>query len=297
MQDILLQAITTDKVMLPQFTSYGIEMDMLRLDKIHPFISGNKWFKLRYYLEEARQQKKKRVISFGGAWSNHLLATAAACQLYSFKCTGIIRGERPAVLSGILQQATAMGMELVFLDRSTYAAQDIPAELRQEENYFVQQGGYGVLGAKGAATMAEFIDPSGNYTHILCATGTGTMLAGLVQSDSGKREFIGISVLKNNFSVEEEVRQLIPANTNHYTILHEYHFGGYAKYTDELIRFMNDWYGATGIPTDFVYTGKLCFAAAHLVQRKFFPEGSRILLLHSGGLSGNASLKKGTLIF
>ncbi len=297
MQDIHLQAITTDKVMLPQFASHGIELDMLRLDKIHPFISGNKWFKLRYYLEEARQLKKKRLVTFGGAWSNHLLATAAACQLHAFNCTGIIRGERPLVLSGILQQVSAMGMDLVFLDRSAYAKQEIPAELRQEENYFVHQGGYGVLGAKGAATIAEFIDPARNYTHILCATGTGTMLAGLIQSDTGQGEFIGISVLKNNFSLEEEVGQLIPVKANNYTILHEYHFGGYAKYTDELIRFMNDWHLATGIPTDFVYTGKLCFAAVSLVQKKKFPEESRILLMHSGGLSGNASLKKGTLIF
>lgn len=297
MQEIQLKAITTDKVMLPQFASHGIEMDMLRLDKIHPLISGNKWFKLRYYLEEARQQNKKRVITFGGAWSNHLLATAAACQLFRFRCTGIIRGEKPAVLSGILQQVAALGMHLVFLDRSAYAAQEIPAELRMEENYFIQQGGYGVLGAKGAAGIADFMDPSANYSHILCATGTGTMLAGLIRSEPGQREFVGISVLRNNFSLEEEVRRLLPGKTNHFTLLNDYHFGGYAKHTEELIRFMNNWYSATGIPTDFVYTGKLCFATADLAEKNFFPAGSRILLIHSGGLSGNASLKKGTLIF
>jgi 1-aminocyclopropane-1-carboxylate deaminase len=297
MQDIQLQAITTDKVMLAPFASHGIEMDMLRLDKIHPFISGNKWFKLRFYLEEALRQNKKRVITFGGAWSNHLLATAAACQLHQLACTGIIRGEKPRVLSDTLLQSVAMGMELIFVDRSTYKTQQVPAELQTEDNCIIQQGGYGSPGVHGAATIAAYTDHSRNYTHILCAAGTGTMLAGLVRSSLPQQQVTGISVLKNNRRLEEEVKRLIPESENHFSILQEYHFGGYAKHNDELIRFMNNWYNNTGIPTDFVYTGKLCFAATDLVQRKIIPEGSRILLIHSGGLSGNASLKKGTLIF
>lgn len=297
MQEINLQAVTTDRIHLPQLIPYGIEMEMLRLDKIHPLVSGNKWFKLRYYLEEALQLGKKRVITFGGAWSNHILATAAACRLHQIACTGIIRGEKPRELSASLREAVQLGMHLVFMDRETYNSQQPPPELQQEENFIIPQGGYGSPGVIGAAMIAGHIDPSRGYTHILCATGTGTMLAGLALSSRPQQIVTGISVMKNNFQLEEETRNLLPGGKNNFQLLHEYHSGGYAKYTPGLISFMNDFYRVTGIPTDIVYTGKLCYAAADLVQKKYFPEGSRLLLIHSGGLSGNASLKKGTLIF
>lgn len=297
MQDIDLQAVTTDRLTLPQYASRNIETDMLRLDKIHPLISGNKWFKLRYYLEEAMQQNKKRVVTFGGAWSNHLLATAAACRLHQLACTGIIRGEQPATLSGILQTVAEMGMQLVFTDRSDYAVKKIPGELFREENYIIRQGGYGEQGARGAAEIMNFADPARHYTHIFCASGTGTMLAGLVRSALPGQQITGISILKNNFQLEDEVRPLAGNNTNNFRINHDYHFGGYARYDTRLLNFMNDWYNTTGIPTDFVYTGKLCYAVNDMIHHNMFPEGSCILLIHSGGLSGNASLKKGTLIF
>lgn len=297
MKDINLRAITTDRILLPQFAEAGIEIDMLRLDKIHSFISGNKWFKLRYYLEEAKVQKKKRVITFGGAWSNHLLATAAACQLHQLECTGIIRGEKPALLSDTLQRAMGMGMQLVFLDRGDYAAKKIPAELCHQDHYFIQQGGYGEQGARGAAEMMKHADRERTYTHILCAVGTGTMLAGLLRTIIPPQQATGISVMKNNFQLEEDVKRLTGNSINHFRIIHDYHFGGYARYDPSLMHFMNEWYTATAIPTDIVYTGKLCFAVNDLANKNYFPGGSRVLLIHSGGITGNASLKKGTLIF
>lgn len=297
MQDINPSAITTDSIPHPHFAAAGIEIDILRLDKIHPFISGNKWFKLRYYLEEAKALKKKRVITFGGAWSNHLLATAAACKLHQMECTGIIRGEKPALLSDTLQHVSRMGMQLVFLDRSDFAAKKIPAELCQEDYYFIQQGGYGEPGARGAAEILARADPERSYTHFCCAVGTGTMLAGLLRTIVQPQQVTGISVLKNNFQLEEDVKRLSGINTNLFRILHDYHFGGYARHDRSLLHFMNEWYTATGIPTDIVYTGKLCFAVIDLVRKNYFPPRSRVLLIHSGGLTGNASLKKGTLIF
>jgi 1-aminocyclopropane-1-carboxylate deaminase len=297
MQDINLRAITTDRILLPQFTTAGIEVDMLRLDKIHQFISGNKWFKLRYYIEEAKAQNKKRVITFGGAWSNHLLATAAACRLHQLACTGIIRGEKPALLSDTLQRAAEMGMQLVFLDRSDYAIKNIPAELYHEDHYIIQQGGFGEHGVRGAAEIMKFADRERSYSHIFCAVGTGTMLAGLARTIVPPQLVTGISVLKNNFQLDEEVKQLSGVNTDLFRITHDYHFGGYARHDPSLILFMNEWYTASAIPTDIVYTGKLCFAVHDMARKNNFPPGSRVLLIHSGGLTGNASLKKGTLIF
>lgn len=297
MQDINLQAITTDPLALPCFTGRGITAAMLRLDKIHPLISGNKWFKLRYYLEEAQRLHKKRIVTFGGPWSNHIIATAAACRLQQLECTGIIRGEKPAVLSDTLKEAGALGMQLAFTRREDFAAQIVPAAWAGEDNYFIQQGGFGQPGVRGAAEILHHCADREKYTHICCAVGTGTMMAGLLSASLPRQKVVGVSVLKNNFQPEEDVKELTPGGNRNYSIIHDHHFGGYAKSSSELFRFMNDWYAQTGIPTDFVYTGKLCFAITHLAKNDFFPQGSRVLLIHSGGLTGNASLKKGTLIF
>ena len=136
-----------------------------------------------------------------------------------------------------------------------------------------------------------------NYSHICCAAGTGTMTAGLVQASGAKNKILAISVLKNNFEIEQQVKSLLPGNEMKFDIVHEYHFGGYAKYKPGLIQFMNEFYRLTSIPSDFVYTGKLFYAINDLVTASYFPSGSRLLLIHSGGLQGNVSLGKGTLIF
>ncbi|MBM3416331.1 MAG: pyridoxal-phosphate dependent enzyme [Bacteroidetes bacterium] len=297
MQDINLNAITTDRLTHACFTENAVEASMLRLDKIHPLISGNKWFKLRYYLEEAKQQHKKKIVTFGGAWSNHIMATAAACRLHQLECTGIIRGEKPPVLSQTLQQAASLGMQLVFISREKFSDSYIPDELKTDNNYIIPQGGYGEPGAKGAAGILRMADKKNTHTHVCCAAGTGTMLAGLVHAASPEQKVIGISVLKNNYQLEKDVAGLLKEPDQRFSVLHDYHFGGYAKCSTTLIQFMNGWYRQTNIPLDFVYTAKLCFAAMDLAGKKYFPGGSRILLIHSGGLTGNASLKKGTLIF
>ena len=296
MQEIELSAIRIDRLTGSSFFPKGIEADMLRLDRIHPLVSGNKWFKLRFYLEAAIREKKSGIISFGGAWSNHILATAAACRLAGLTSAGIIRGERPAILSPVLQQAAALGMQFAFISRTAFAAQALPAMEGLQNMYVIPAGGYGAPGAAGAATIAEHCPAFNRYTHICCAVGTGTMLAGLTLAASPAQQLTGISVLKNNFQLEADVAQLTGQGYKNWTILHDYHFGGYAKQDPALLAFMNDWYRETGIPTDFVYTGKLCFAIRELAKKGFFPAGSRLLLIHSGGLSGNTSLKKGTLI-
>ncbi len=296
MQDINLNNITTDKLSLPLLSEKDVEAEVLRLDKIHPLVSGNKWFKLRYYLDEAKTESKKIVVTYGGAWSNHILATAAACKINRLSCIGIIRGEEAANLSPTLVNAKQLGMQLIFIGREEYRNGKIPDELNSRDNYFIPEGGYGIKGAEGAATMLDCCKKE-DYTHICCATGTGTMTAGLIMSSLLSQQVISISVLKNNFNLDGEIKQLTGNKEKSFRIINDYHFGGYAKHKPKLIYFMNGFYRETSIPSDFVYTGKLFFAVTDLVRNNFFPAGSKLLLIHSGGLQGNLSLSKGTLIF
>jgi len=278
----------------------NIELAVLRLDELHPVISGNKWYKLKAYLAHAAQQQKKAVLTFGGAYSNHIVATAAACAMYGFQSIGIIRGEAPNVLSPTLLDAQQYGMHLHFISREAYRAKWIPPEVygpfKKWEIYEIGEGGYGAKGAEGSMDILKSL-PAESYTHIIAAVGTGTMLAGLVKAAAKHQQVIGISVLKNNFSVQEAIQKLIAASTKKFQIVHDYHFGGYAKHTPELLQFMSDWYHGTGIPIDFVYTAKTFYAAELLIQKDFFKPGSSLLLIHSGGLQGNRSLPPGALPF
>jgi 1-aminocyclopropane-1-carboxylate deaminase len=278
----------------------GISVSVLRLDKIHPVISGNKWFKLQHYLKEAREQQKKKVITFGGAWSNHIVAMAAVCKMNGLASVGIIRGEEPAELSSTLLLAKEYGMQLYFISRKDYSEKKVPSELKSDEYYLIPEGGYGEKGAEGAADILNYSKQ--DFTHCCCAVGTGTMMAGLIKAVSPDQKVIGISVLKNNREsdscrMENNIQSLLNDERKDWQIIHDYHFGGYAKYKPELIEFMNRFYKQTHIPSDFVYTAKLFFAISDMVKNNFFPAGSKLLLVHSGGLQGNNSLRKGTLIY
>lgn len=282
-------------------SKFHTTVDVLRLDLLHPVISGNKWFKLKEYLKEAKALNKKTILTFGGAYSNHIVATAAASQQNGFKTVGIIRGEKPTVLSHTLQDAIHFGIELYFVSREDYRKKTIPIEVhskyRQEEIYVVNEGGYGIKGVEGAKDILKQIDAS-SYTHILDSVGTGTTIAGLIESSEKHQTIIGVSSLKNNYSLRQEVEAfIVDENKKRFILMDDYHFGGYAKYSKELIDFMNEWYRLTNIPSDFVYTGKLFFALKDLFEKKYFPSETKILVLHSGGLQGNQSLPKGTLIF
>lgn len=296
MQEISFANITIDVPSYPVADEKEITVAVLRLDKVHPLISGNKIFKLRYYLEEAKLLGRKKIITFGGAWSNHILATAAACQLADLEATAYIRGEEPVTPSSTLSEARQLGMKLIFLAREEYTRQKRILADETGDAYIIHEGGYGTKGAEGAATIAQHFNPA-EYTHICCAAGTGTMTAGLLMSALPAQQIVSISVLKNNVQLEADIQALAASSTGKLTTIHDYHFGGYAKYKPELIHFMNEFYRQTMVPSDFVYTGKLFFAINDLAKNNFFPPGSKLLLVHSGGLQGNASLNKGTLIF
>lgn len=275
------------------FETNGIKADTLRLDLIHPHVSGNKWYKLKYHITEALAAGKKGLLSYGGAWSNHLVAMAFACNEMGLRPAAVIRGEEPQVYGPALQQMKDLGMELVFVSRAEYKDKII---LPGYEDYqVVPEGGSGDLGIKGASEILKEVQ--GDYSHIICAVGTGTTMAGIVNSAHHDQHVMGISALKVGDTTNNELLQYIRAHTtkNNYSMQFGYHFGGYAKRTDELIEFMNRLYAEEKIPTDFVYTGKLFYAVYNLLLSGYFPHNSHLLVIHSGGLQGNRGLPSGTL--
>ncbi|MEI6584566.1 MAG: pyridoxal-phosphate dependent enzyme [Sediminibacterium sp.] len=280
------------------YTNANLQVDVLRLDEIHPIVNGNKWFKLQYYLADAIQNNKTEIASFGGAYSNHIVALAFACKTLNLKSTGFIRGEKSEAPSATLIAAANYGMNLQYVNRTDYNNKEALINLYNEPNrYWIPEGGYGVLGAQGASKILEQL-PSNNYTHILCSVGSGTMAAGIVNATTAHQQVIGISSLKNNADLERQVLNLVLNDKrNAFTLLHQYHFGGYAKHPAELITFMKEFYAKTSIPTDIVYTGKLFFAMNNLIKENYFDSQTKLLVIHCGGLQGNLSLPKGILPF
>lgn len=278
---------------------------MLRLDKLHPIVSGNKWFKLRFYIEEAIQNSFDTIASFGGPYSNHLVALAFAAKESQLKSIGYVRATKNEPLTPSLQEAIQYGMQLEFIGRTNF--QEIKNEMllqhkvspeiitQKTKTYFINEGGYGILGAKGAATILNNIGNS--FTTIIAAVGTGTMLAGLINGAAQHQQVIGIPVLKNEQTIETEIKALLNDKSTHFSLLHQFHQGGYAKTSPALIEFMNQLWSTEKIPTDIVYTGKLLFAVNELLKENYFKLGSKILLIHSGGLQGNRSMPAGTLLF
>jgi 1-aminocyclopropane-1-carboxylate deaminase/D-cysteine desulfhydrase-like pyridoxal-dependent ACC family enzyme len=280
-----------------EFEKANIRVDVLRLDKIHPVVSGNKWFKLKYYLKQAIEGKYGSVATFGGAYSNHILATAYACNKQEIKSIGIIRGEEPKHYSQTLLDAQALGMQFQFVSREKYQNKQ---EIRpvDPQLYFIPEGGYGITGVKGTKEIVQFVPDFSSYNYIVCAVGSGTMLSGIIASASAKQECLGISVMKNNFDLKNEIISLITDNSpGWFSLSHDYHFGGYAKYTSELIGFMNNIWVQQRLALDFVYTAKALFAVFDLMKKEYFMSHSKVLFIHSGGLQGNRSLKKGMLLY
>lgn len=267
------------KISSSLFSEKGIAVSVLRLDLIHPQISGNKWFKLKYNFEEAKNSGCTTILTFGGAFSNHIHATAVACKLAGFKSIGIIRGEKESESNYTLSDAKANGMQLEFVSREEYKKKNDPGYLKELETkfgkiYIVPEGGDNDLGAKGCEEILHGIP---DFDYVICACGTGTTFKGISKSLLPHQKIIGISVLKGEGEMTKE----------HPDILTMYHFGGYAKHTKELLEFKENFEEQTGIPLDYVYTAKLFYAAIDLIKNNRFSENSKLIIVHSGGLQGN----------
>jgi len=278
----------------------GISVSVLRLDLLHPIISGNKIFKLKYYIEAAIHEKKNELITFGGPYSNHLVATAYAACEQGLNTLGFVRGEKPVTLSPTLRDCINYGMKLEFVDRTAY--DQLQKKLLLENNatsVVVPYGGFGRLGAMGAKEILNF-EGNSHFNMIIASCGSGTMGAGLLAAMNQEQQLVLVSAVKNNFSIKEELLSLLTPDEykdKSFDINHEYHFGGFAKKENTLLTFMNKFYKTTDIPTDFVYTGKLMYAFNDMLEKGRIPADSSVLLIHSGGLQGNRSLKNKELIF
>lgn len=267
----------------PLFAAKQVSVHMKREDLVHPFISGNKWRKLKYVLADARAQDKNLLVSFGGAYSNHLVALACAGAMCGFKTVAFVRGE--AVSNHMLGLCKTWGMQLHFVSRELYRDKDALFNRHfsdHPEAYYIDEGGRGELAMQGCA---EILNSVQGFTHVSCACGTGTTLAGLSMAAQAKgMQADGIAVLKHE-ALDEDVRKLVPALHN-WRVHHGYERGGYAKTDAALMSFIRDFAGNTGILLDQVYTAKMMMAVLALLEQDHYAPGSRLLLVHTGGLLG-----------
>ncbi|MBD2163287.1 1-aminocyclopropane-1-carboxylate deaminase/D-cysteine desulfhydrase [Calothrix membranacea FACHB-236] len=301
----------------------GVDLSVLRLDVMHPSVNGNKWFKLKYNLLEARQKNFTTLLTFGGAYSNHIYATAAAGNLFGFRTIGVIRGEEHLPLNPTLSFAVQQGMEIVYIDRQKYRQRrttELQAELLERfgEVFIIPEGGGNLNGVRGCMEILsgdegdkgdkgdkgdEEVRGQGEFWKrqfdtVCVACGTGGTLAGIVLSLQQGQHVIGFPALKNGEFLAEEIDSFLKdyrasglPKTNDaiasWELVCNYHMGGYAKVNDELLLFAQQFTQEHGIPLDYVYTAKMFYGVMDLLKQGFFPPGARLLLIHTGGLQGN----------
>lgn len=296
---------TLDAVKL-EVNPNNISVDMLRIDKVHEYVSGNKWFKLKYNLLKAKEDEHTTLLTFGGAFSNHIIATAVAAKEANLKSIGIIRGEETLPLNPTLRLATFMGMELHYVSRTEYRKKTETSFIKDLEDkfgnfYLVPEGGTNQLAIRGAEEILEgYLAKS--YDYVVSAVGTGGTLTGLISKLNGKAEVIGVSSLKGDFLGAEVHNLLKLVNKEllkNWRITYDYHFGGYAKHTRELVAFINNFKLENGIPLDPIYTGKMMYGVADMAANRKFKENSKVLAIHTGGLQGIDGFNKrfGKLIY
>jgi 1-aminocyclopropane-1-carboxylate deaminase/D-cysteine desulfhydrase-like pyridoxal-dependent ACC family enzyme len=278
---------------LPQKDS--VELYIKREDRIHEHISGNKYRKLKYNLQEADKLGYTTLLTFGGAFSNHIAAVAFAGQKFGFKTIGIIRGEE---LEGkindnvTLQFAKMNRMHFKFVSRSNYREKNSDGFLQQLQKefgkfYCVPEGGTNALAIKGCEEILS--DSDAIFDYICCAVGTGGTISGLINSAKPHQQILGFTALKGDFLSSNISKFVTQSN---WKLITDFHFGGYAKINAKLIEFINQFKHLQDIPLDPVYTGKLMFGVYKLIEDGFFPKGSKILVIHTGGLQGIAGMNK-----
>ena len=284
----------------------GISLTVKREDQLHPEISGNKYRKLKYNILEAQKQQKKTLLTFGGAYSNHIAATAAAGKEYGFNTIGIIRGDElkdKVTENPTLSFAQSCGMKFKFISRSDYRKKDDTLFLEnllrssslwgeiERGFYLIPEGGTNVLAVKGCEEILTKDDF--DFDYICTSVGTGGTIAGIINSAKAKQKVLGFSVLKGDF-LEKEIQKYTALNN--YKLIIDYHFGGYGKIKPELITFINQFKEKTGIPLDPVYTGKMLFGIIDMIEKDLIDRNSKILVIHTGGLQGikgvNAKLRQ-----
>jgi 1-aminocyclopropane-1-carboxylate deaminase len=265
-------------------------------------MSGNKWHKLKYNLQKARNEGKETLLTFGGAYSNHIYAVAAAGKIFNFKTIGIIRGEEQLPLNPTLSFAKDNGMMIYYLDRISYRKKSSPEIINQLQEkfgdfYLLPEGGTNELAVKGCSEIISKIDI--DFDYICCPCGTGGTLAGLISGLNGNKFALGFAVLKGASFLKEDVNSLLINSGNNssqnWDINIDYHFEGYAKMNPNLLEFVNRFSSLTKILIEPIYTGKMLFGIYDLAAKGFFNEGSQIIAVHTGGLQGLKGLSDRTI--
>ncbi|XLS28585.1 1-aminocyclopropane-1-carboxylate deaminase/D-cysteine desulfhydrase [Flavobacteriaceae bacterium M23B6Z8] len=281
--------IKNQQVLLPELQNSGVEIFIKREDQIHPYISGNKYRKLKYNLLDASAKKYSTLLSFGGAFSNHIAAVAQAGESYGFDTIGIIRGEElkdKISVNPTLAFAKSKGMKLVFVSREEYRQKSEKFFIDNLADkfgsfYLLLEGGTNALAVKGCEEILQAGDR--NFTHVAVCVGTGGTISGLINASCENMQILGFPALKGDFLTREICKF---ATKENWCIIPDYTFGGYAKIDGSLIDFMNRFYAKTGIPLDPVYTGKMMYGILDLVKMGYFKKGTSILAIHTGGLQG-----------
>ena len=273
----------------PLLDQYQIKLWIKRDDLLHPIISGNKWRKLKYTLDHALSEGADTLISMGGAYSNHLHALAYVGKALGLKTIGLVRGEQPETLTPTLSDLQNWGMVLKFVSRFDYrllrqykGCYDLPG--LKPRQYWLPEGGAQALALKGVAELVNEIDIAYDILCVPC--GTGATLAGIIDMVPDQVSVMGFAALKNAEFLQTDVESLLPRPCSNWQINMDYHFGGFAKTSAELMTFMADFEFKTGIPLEPVYTGKMIYALYNLITKHTFKPGQRIIAVHTGGLQG-----------
>ena len=269
-----------------------VSLSVLRLDLMHPVVSGNKWYKLKYNIHQAQQEGYQTLLTFGGAYSNHIYATAAAGKYYSLETIGVIRGERIEPLNPTSKFAEDQGMQLYFVSREDYRHKKETHFIDQLQSqfgrfYLIPEGGTNLLAVRGCA---EILPNSPEFDVVCCSVGTGGTLAGLLIGLSEQKQVLGFPALKGGDFLRADIDQLTQAycgkKFTNYRLINDYHFGGYARANKLLIDFINEFYRKHQLSLDPIYTGKVMYGLFDLVGQRFFRAGTRLLAIHTGGLQG-----------
>ena len=274
----------------PLYQAKNVRVFIKRLDQINSDISGNKYFKLKYNIIYALDNSFDKIITFGGAFSNHLLATSIITRKYNLKSYGIVRGEQHDKINPILKQCLDNGMKLYYISRADYKlkekAEFVINLLKKINNiYIIPEGGTNDLAVKGTQ---EILSKEDNYKYICCCVGTGGTISGVINSSSESQKIIGFSSLKGVTEFNTIINNY--TNKNNWNILDDYCFNGFAKINNQLISFINTFDLKHNIPLDAIYTGKMVYGIHEMIRKNLFSSNSSILIIHSGGLSGNLGI-------
>lgn len=278
------------------YQPYVLTADMLRLDAIHPVVSGNKWYKLKHNIADAVARGCDFILTFGGPYSNHLVATAAAAKAFNIKSVGVVRGiNNPSnKLTPTLQTCIDYGMSLVHVAKSDFDNVDANELIKSigmeaERAFEIPMGGANESGRVGCEDIAAYIEAK--YTHVCVAVGTGTTLAGIRNALPVEQTVLGYAPMKKGEYLNDEIRVFLnPDKKESFTIFDNWHGGGFGKWTNHLISFMNTFYKTNQIPLDIVYTGKMMLGILEQLKAGYFPVDAKILCIHTGGLQGNVSV-------